>query len=195
MANEHDPDRARERSEGDFGRIWRQQPRQEQAIPVEEVRRRATEFDAKVERWKLVGAVTVALLIVKNIWEVWVDTDMLERAGDALMVLALVFIVYRFWRHSRLERVPSTLGRMNCIEHYRARLLRERELSHDAWAYVLPFVPGFGVIILARAFQGRPSSQVAISIALAIIMFAVVLWVIARGRRAIEREIAALAGQ
>jgi hypothetical protein len=32
-------------------------------------------------------------------------------------------------------------------------------------------------------------------IALAIIMFAVVLWIIARGRRTIEREIAALAGE
>ena len=186
MANEHEPE---------FGQMWRQQPRHEPAMPVEEVRRRATEFDAKVERWKLVGAVTVTLLIVKNIWEVWVDTDMVERAGDALMVLALVFIVYRFWRHSRLERVPSTLGRMSCIEYYRARLLRERELSHDAWAYVLPFVPGFGVIILARAFQGRPSSQVAALMVLAIIMFAMVLWVIARGRRTIEREIAALAGE
>jgi hypothetical protein len=175
--------------------MWRQQPRQDQAMPVEEVRRRAAAFDANVERWKLVGALTVALLIVKNIWEVWVDTDVLERAGDALMVLALVFIVFRFWRHSRLERVPSTLGRMSCVEHYRARLVRERELSRDAWAYVLPFVPGFGEIILSRAFQGRPSSQVAVLIALAIIMFAVVLWVIARGRRTIEREIEALAGE
>ena len=85
MANEHEPE---------FGQMWRQQPRHEPAMPVEEVRRRATEFDAKVERWKLVGAVTVTLLIVKNIWEVWVDTDMLERAGDALMVLALAFIVW-----------------------------------------------------------------------------------------------------
>jgi len=74
MANEHEPD---------FGRMWQQQPRRDQAMPVEEVRRRAAEFDAKVERWKLVGALTVALLIVKNIWEVWVDTDVLERAGDA----------------------------------------------------------------------------------------------------------------
>lgn len=186
MANKQEPD---------FGQMWRQQPRQEQAMPVEEVRRRAAELNARVERWKLVGALTVALLIVKNIWEVWVDTDMLERAGDALMVLALVFLVFRFWRHSRPERVPSTLGRMSCVEHYRARLLRERELSHDAWAYVLPFVPGFGVIVLSRAFQGRPSSQVAVLIALAIIMFAMVLWVIARGRRRIEREIAALAGE
>jgi hypothetical protein len=186
MANEHEPE---------FGQMWRQQPRHEPAMPVEEVRRRVREFDAKVERWKLVGAVTVTLLIVKNIWEVWVDTDMLERAGDALMVLALVFIVYRFWRHSRLERVPSTLGRMSCVDHYRARLVRERELSHDAWAYVLPFVPGFGVIILSPAFQGRTSSQVAVLIALAVIMFAVVLWTIARGRRTIEREIAALAGE
>jgi hypothetical protein len=99
------------------------------------------------------------------------------------MLLALLFIVYRFWRHSRAEVVPSTLGLASCIEHYRARLLRQRELSRDAWAFILPFVPGFGLIILGRAFEGRPTSQVAVLIAVAISVFAAVLWAIARGRR------------
>jgi hypothetical protein len=142
-----------------------------------------------------VGTLTVALMIVKNVWEVWVDTDVLERGGDCLMLLALLFIVYRFWRHSRAEVVPSTLGLASCIEHYRARLLRQRELSRDAWAFILPFVPGFGLIIVGRAFEGRPASQVALLIAVAVAIFAAVLWTIARGRRTIEREIDALTGE
>ena len=108
---------------------------------------------------------------------------------------ALWFIVYRFWRHSRAEVVPSTLGLASCIEHYRARLLRQRELSRDAWAFILPFVPGFGLIILGRAFEGRPTSQVAALIAVAVSIFGAVLWAIARGRRTIEREIDALVGE
>jgi len=195
MANEHDPDRAKAPSVGDIRQMWRQQSRQDQAMSVEEVRRRAADFDRKVERWKQVGTLTVALLIVKNVWEVWVDTDLLERAGDCLMLLALLFIAYRFWRHSRAEVVPSTLGLASCLEHYRARLLRQRELSRDAWAFILPFVPGFGLIIVGRAFEGRPTSQVALLIAVAVGIFAAVLWTITRGRRTIEREIDALTGE
>ena len=93
-------------------------------MSVEEVRRRATEFDRKVERWSQVGTLTVALLIVKNVWEVWVDTDMLERAGDCLMLLALL---YRrvpvlatlhgprsFPRHWGWRAASSTTGRGWC---------------------------------------------------------------------------------
>jgi hypothetical protein len=186
MANQHEPD---------IGQMWRQQPRQEPTMPLEEVRRRAAGFEVKVERWKRVGGLAVALLLIKNLWEVWVDTDVIERAGDFLMLLALLVIVYRFWRHSRAEVAPSTLGRASCIEHYRARLLRQRELSRDAWGFVLPFIPGFGLIILARAFEGRPPLHVAALIALAITLFASVLWTIARGRRTIERDITALVGE
>src|SRR5688572_27883674 len=192
MANEHDPDRAKVPSVGDIGQMWRQQPRQDQTMSIEEVRRRAADFDRKVERWKNVGTTKVALQMVANVWQVWVNPDMIERAGHCLMLLALLFIAYRFWRHSRAEVVPSTLGLANCIEHYRARLLRQRDLSRDAWAFILPFVPGFGLIILGRAFEGRPTSQVAALIAVAIGLFAAVLWTIVRGRRTIEREIAAL---
>jgi hypothetical protein len=191
MANEHGPARAHD----DIGEMWRQQPRQSQAVTPEDVRRRAEHFDRKVSGWQLMTTVMVALLVVKNVWEVWIDTDLVERAGDVLMLTALVSMVYRFWRHSRADRVPSTLGRVSCIEHYRAQLLRQRELSHDGWTYILPFVPGIGLVILARAFEGRPPAQVAALIALAFIMFGAVLWIIARGRRRIEREIAAIAGE
>lgn len=186
MANEQD---------SGIGQMWRQQPKREPAMSLDEVRRRAAVFDQKVERWTLVGGVTVGLLIVKNVWEVWVDTDLLERAGDLLMLLALLFIAYRFWRHSRGDIFPSTLGRVSCIEHYRARLLRQRDLSRDVWAVILPFVPGFGLIIVGRALEGRPPLQVAALIAVAFAMFAGVLWTIVRGRRTIEREIAAIAGE
>jgi hypothetical protein len=187
MANEHEPD---------IREMWRRQEQEPpQTMTIEEVRKRAAAFDAKVERWKLIGGFTVAVLLVKSVWEVWVDTDVLERAGDLLMACGLFFIVYRFWRHSRADIVPSTLGRVSCVEHYRARLMRQRELSRDVWAYILPFVPGFGLIIVGRAFEGRPSSQVALLVGVAVAMFAGVLWTVARGARTLEREIADLDGE
>ena len=53
-----------------------------------------------------------------------------------------------------------------------------------AWTFVLPFVPGFGLIIFGRALEGRPASQVVALIVVAVAMFVGVLWTIARGVRA-----------
>ena len=136
-------------------------------MSVEEIRAKAKEFDMKVKRWSLVGGLMVAVLLVKNAWEVWIDIDVVERAGDLLMFLALLYVVYRFFRHARAQVAPSTLGLTNCVEHYRSRLVRQHELSRDGWKYVLPFAPGIVLIIFARVLQGRPASQVA-----ALIVFA-----------------------
>jgi hypothetical protein len=74
-------------------------------------------------------------------------------------------------------------------------LLRQRELSRDRWKFILPFVPGVGLIIVGRALEGRPPSQVGALIVFAFGLFAGVVWVIARGTRKLEREIAALESQ
>jgi ABC-type dipeptide/oligopeptide/nickel transport system permease subunit len=161
-------------------------------MSVEEIRAKAKEFDMKVRRWSVVSGLTFALLLAKNVWEVWVDTDLVERAGDLLMVFALLSVVYLFRRHVRAHIAPSTLGLTNCVEHYRSQLMQQRELSRDGWKYVLPFAPGFGLIIFARVLEGRPASQVAALIVGTLGVFIGVIWVIARGARKLEREIAAL---
>lgn len=174
-----------------YALIWRRQPA-DSAMPLDEIRTKATAFELRVRRWRLVGGVTMGLLVAKNVWEVWTDSEAIERAGDLFMLAALVFVLLRFLRHARAETAPSTLGTTSCIEHYRSRLMRERDLSRDGWKFVMPFVPGFALILAGRAIEGRPASQVAILIALAIAMLGGALWVIARGGRQIEREIAEL---
>ena len=171
---------------------WRQQPLGRQTMFVEEIRAKAREFDMKVEQRRLVGGLMVAVLLVKTAWEVWTDIEVVERAGDLLMFLALLYIVYRFFRYARAHVAPSTLGLTNCVEHYRSQLARQHELSRDGWKYVLPFAPGFGLIIFARWLEGRPASTVAALIVFALALFVGILWTIARSTRSLEREIAAL---
>ena len=57
---------------------------------------------------------------------------------------------------------------------------------------MLPFVPGVGLIVVARALEGRPATQVAALIVGALATFVGVLWVTARSGRKLERELAAL---
>jgi TRAP-type uncharacterized transport system fused permease subunit len=181
--------------EPDMGQLWRQQPQERSAMALEEIRIKAREFDASVQRWRLVGGLMVAVLLAKSAWEVWVDTYLVERWGDALILFALVYLVYRFVRRARAETAAATLGRASCLEYYRAQLVRQRGLSREGWKYILPFAPGVGLMVFGRALEGRPAGQVACLIVFALVLFAGVLWVIARGARTLEREIAALDGE
>ena len=171
---------------------WRQQPLGRQTISLEEIRAKAKEFDMKVQRWRLVGGLTFAVLLVKNAWEVWTDIELVERSGDSLMLLALLYVVYRFYRYAGTHLTPAKLGLTECAEHYRSQLVRQRELSRDGWKYIVPFAPGIVLIFGARMLQGRPASQVAALIVGALVLFVGVLWVIARTGRTLDREIAAL---
>ena len=172
--------------------VWREQPHGRQAMTLDEIRTKARKFERKVQRWRSVGGLTVALLIAKNAWEVWRDTDVIERAGDLMMLAALLYVVFRFARDARATTAPATLGQLGCLEHYRRQLVGQRELSRDGWKFVLPFVPGLGLIVVGRALEGRPPTQVALMIAIAVAILAGVVWVIARGERRLEQEIAAL---
>jgi hypothetical protein len=171
---------------------WRQQPLGRQTMSLEEIRAKAKEFDMKVKRWSLVGGLTFAVLLVKNAWEVWTDVEVVERAGDSLMLLALLYVVYRFYRYAGTHLTPAKLGLTECAEHYRSQLVRQRELSRDGWTYIVPFAPGIVLMVVGRMLQGRPASQVAALIVGAMVLFVGVLWVIARSTRKLEREIAAL---
>jgi hypothetical protein len=184
MANEH----------ASIEQVWREQPHGRQAMSLDEIRIKAREFERSVQQWRRVGGLTVALLIVKNVWEVWRDTDLVERAGDLMMLAALLYLVLRFVRYARAN-APATRGQLSCLEHYRRQLVRQRELSRDGWKFVLPFVPGLGLIVAGRALEGRPPWQVALMIAVALSILAGVVWVIARGERRLEQEVAALDGE
>ncbi len=151
MANEH---------ESGIGQMWRDQPGRHD-LTLDEIRTKAKEFDARVQRWNVVGGLTIALLLAKNVWEVIVDTDLVERAGDLLLLFGLLYAVYRFSGHAHGAAPPATLGQTSCVDHYRAQLVRQRELSRDGWKFILPFMPGMGLIIVGRALEGRPASQVA----------------------------------
>lgn len=181
--------------EREIGQMWRRQPQEGPKMSQEEIRTKAREFDRRVKRWKVVGGITFALLLAKNVWEVWVDTDLIERVSDLLLALALLYVAFWFRGHVRAETTPATLGLTNCVEHYRSRLARQRDLSRDSWKWVLPFVPGIGLNVLGGMLETRSMSQMVTLVVLSVALFAGVLWVNARTARQLEREIAALESQ
>jgi hypothetical protein len=117
-------------------RLWQQQASEEQMMPLDDIRTKAERLDTTTRRWRVVTAVVFILLLIKGAFEVWMETETLERAGDLLLMAALVYVAYRY-RTLRLAAPPVALGRTNCREFYRTALLRQHDLSKNSWGFLL----------------------------------------------------------
>ena len=89
--------------------LWQQQAREEPIVPPDDIRARAERLDAKSRRWRAWTALLVIVLLIKGAVEVWLQEAVLERAGDLLIMAALVYVAYRY-RKQRLAAPPVTLG-------------------------------------------------------------------------------------
>jgi hypothetical protein len=172
-------------------RLWHQEAREEQIMPLEDIRTKAEGLDAKTRRWRVVTPVLFILLLIVEGWQVWRENEILERAGDLLTMAALVYVAYRF-RKYRLAVPPVALGGTNCVDFYRAELVRQRDLSKDSWGYLLPFVPGVALALFGGGFADRPTSQL-VAIALSgVALFLGTAWWNAHTARTLQNDIDAL---
>jgi hypothetical protein len=160
-------------------------------MSLREIRTKAERLETKTRRWGVMTAVLVLLIVLWEAWQVWIQEEMLERAGDLLTIAAFVYVAYRFRRH-RLAAPPVALGRTNCVDFYRAELVRQRDLSKDSWGYLLPFVPGVTLALFGGGFAARPTSQMIALIGFGVALFLGIAWWNAHTARMLQREIETL---
>jgi len=174
-------------------RLWQKQAREERMMPLDEVRTKAERLDTNTRRWRVATAVLFILLLIWEAWQVWIQEETLERAGDLLTIAAFVYIAYRFRRH-RLAAPPVARGRTSCVDFYRAELVRQRDLSKDSWGYLLPFVPGMALALLDGGLEARSTSQLIALVASGVALFLGIAWWNAHTARKLQNEIEALDG-
>jgi hypothetical protein len=168
--------------------LWQKQAREEPMMPLDEIRTKAERLDTKTRRWRVVTVVLFILLLIKGALEVWIQEEPLERAGDLLIIAALLYVAYRY-RKQRLAASPVALGRTNCGDFYRAELVRQRDLSKDSWGFLLPFVPGVALAVFGRGLEDRPTSQLIAAVALSVVLFLGIAWWNAHTARKLQDEI------
>jgi hypothetical protein len=171
--------------------LWQTQASEEQMVPLDEIRTKAERLDTKARRWRVVSAVLFILVVIWEAWQVWVQEELLERAGDALTIAALVYVVYRFRKH-RLTAPPVARGRTNCLDFYRAELVRQRDLSKDSWGYLVPFVPGVALALFGGGLEDRPASQMIALVVFGVLLFLGAAWWNEHTARRLQNEINAL---
>ena len=170
---------------------WQHQDGDEPSMAIDQVRVKAERLDARRRRWATFTTLLFVLIVIVEARQVWIQEAVLERAGDSLTIVALVYVAYRF-RRQRVAAPPAALGTTNCVAFYRAELGRQRDLSKDSWGYLLPFVPGVALALFGRGLGERSLSQTIAIIALGIALFLSAAWWNRHTARKLQGEIEAL---
>ena len=172
-------------------RIWQAQGHAEGLMEIDEIREKAARLDAKLRRERVAGRVAAGLLAAVSAWELWTTPDWVEFAADLLVVAAFVYIGWCYYQR-HLSSGPVALGRRTGAEHYRAELIRQRDLAADSLSYLLPFVPGVALNIVGGSLDGKSRGQIAVVVALAVLLFLGAAAINARTARRHQRELDAL---
>jgi hypothetical protein len=178
-------------SDVDVWQLWQAQASEERPMPLDDIRSKAERLERNTRRSRVATAVLFTLLLIKGAVEVWIQEGILEKAADLLLMAALVYTAYRY-RKQRLAAPPVALGRTNCVDFYRAELLRQRDLSQDSWGFLLPFVPGLALALLDGVLEARTTGQLIALVVCGVALFAGVVWWNAYTVRRLQREIDAL---
>jgi Flp pilus assembly protein TadB len=185
MANEPLPDDLRE--------LWRQQPLENIAMALEDIRARAARFERRINRRNireyfagLIGAAIYAYYI-------WKFPNAFMRAGSAMIIAGVLFVMWRLYRHGRVARLPQDLGLNASLDFHRRHLVRQRDLLRSVfWWYLLPMVPGLLVFLKgslgARGFQFRQTPFLGMIVG----FFVWIWWINQRAAKRLDRQIAEL---
>ena len=138
----------------DMRELWQKQETEKVTITLDEIRREAWKFERRVHRQNMRGYVAAALAIA------WLSPLLWRNHGwhlppAALALAGVLYMVYQLHRRGAAREVRADLGLSASIESQRREL--ERQLGAlravRAW-YLLPFVPGAAVYVVALIDHG-----------------------------------------
>lgn len=177
--------------------LWRSQQMEFHPLSLEEIRRQARRFQNQI-RWRnlreYLAAVVVSVLFV---YTYWFRGDTLLRLGTALTIAGALYVCYQIHKRGSARKLPAEPALKTCIEFHRTELVRQRDLLRDVWRwYLLPFVPGFSLMVLAKAVPFSSSLWASALLLLVVVIWAATFWFIAalnsRAARRLQQEIDAL---
>ena len=142
--SEHDP----------FQSLWKSQKPEEFSMSLANIHVRAERFQSRVRLRNWIEYAAAALVVAVFGWTAWVVDVLPVRAGCVLIVLGVLYVV---WKLATLARAASKRDEgLSWAEFHRAELVRQRDALNGIWRWYLgPLVPGLVVFWLG---VGAPAS-------------------------------------
>lgn len=138
----------------DLQNIWQSQRVEPIYMSIEEIRNKAAKFERRI-RWRNLREtlVAVAMIPLFGLFLRWFPAP-LERAGSCLIIVGLIYLIYRMNGFAAAAKVPAAGGFDACVAFHRRELERQRDLLRSIWLWYLgPLVPGILLFNLALIGQ------------------------------------------
>jgi hypothetical protein len=183
MPNEPLPD--------DIRHVWQNQPLENKPMPIDEIRRKARQFEKRISRRNLREYVGGALWIAMFTFDIFKFPSPVVRAGCVLLIAGMVCIMVQIYKRAAPGRLPADLALTDSLGFHRRELVRQRDLLRSVWWwYIGPIVPGL-VVFTVGLLPHRVGAMVFYpSFFLAVL--GLIVWVNQRAAARLERKIAEL---
>ena len=125
-------------------------------MSIEQVQESAGKLQRKIEFRNAREYVAAFLVVVFFGYEFTRAADLLVRAGFALLIAGMVYLVWHLSSKGSWRPLPKDAGLSSCIEFKRRELERQRDLVSSVWRWYLgPLIPGMAVLLVGF-FRANP---------------------------------------
>jgi hypothetical protein len=191
-----------ETSPDDAKTLWRNQPSEETAVTLDNVRDRAEKFQSQIRRRNMRECLATPLAVVMCGVCMWFFPGWMMKTGSAFFIIAVLFVAWQLHKRGAAGMLPANSG-MSLVVFHREALIRQRDAlrSVGTW-YLAPFVPGLVLFVLGRYFQfhapGRTlpwDRQIILLCAVIAVLISGIIWLLnVWGAVRLQREIDHLDG-
>jgi hypothetical protein len=183
MPNEPLPD--------DILHVWQNQPVENTPIPLEEIRRRARQFEKRISHRNLREYVGAAVAIAAFVFYIFKFSSPIIRTGSALIIAGLICIVIQIYKRASPATLPADAPLTAAIAFHRGELVRQRDLLRSvAWWYIGPIVPG--LVVFGAGITPRRGTGSLLNAAPLLCILGFVIWINRRAAQRLDRQIAEL---
>ena len=183
MPNEFLPDDIRD--------VWQNQPVENTPMPLEEIRRKALQFEKRISRRNVREYMGAALAIAAYTFYIFKFPNPMIRTGSALIIAGTLCVVVQLYKRASPGTLPADAPLTESIAFHRSELVRQRDLLRSVvWWYIGPIVPGLVVFGLGITLRHRAAAL--LSGAVLFCVLGLVIWANRRAAVRLERQIAEL---
>ena len=181
MPNEPLPD--------DIRNVWQNQPVENTPMPLEEIRRKARQFEKRISRRNLREYIAGGAGLVIFTVYLFIFRNPVVRTGSALVIAGGLCVLFQIYKRATPGTLPADLALTASLQFPRRELVRQRDLLRSVWLwYIGPFVPGlivFGMGVNPR--HGAASWWNAVPF---LCIFGGVMWLNHRAASRLNQQIA-----
>jgi hypothetical protein len=181
MPNEPLPD--------DIRNVWQNQPVENTPMPLEEIRRKAQQFEKRIRRRNLREYIAGGAGMVIFTVYLFIFKSLTARIGSALIIAAMVCVLYQIYKRATPGTLPADLALTASLEFHRRELVRQRDLLRSVWLwYVAPFIPG--IVVFGRGTNPPHGPASWLNAVPFVSVFGVIMWLNYRAAKRLDLRIA-----